>query len=174
MSNLIPREIIERKIYLIRGHKVMIDSDLAELYGATTRNLKRQVRRNIERFPEEFMFKLTKKEWNELVPNWHQYDRMKHSYVLPFVFTEHGVAMLSSVLNSEKAIKVSIVIIKTFVKLRELMFTHKELAHKLTDLERKIEKHDEEISSIFEAIRQLMAPPPAKARVITGFKPSEK
>ena len=89
---------------------------------------------------------------------------------LPYAFTEHGVAMLSSVLNSEKAIKISVIIIKTFVKLRQLLSTHKELAHKLSELEHKIEKHDGEIQAIFEAIRQLMAPPPAKHRVITGFK----
>src|SRR3989338_10487579 len=81
--------VIEKKIFLIRGQKAMLDRDLAELYGVTTRNLKRQVRRNIQRFPEEFMFEITRKEWNELVPIWHQFDRMKHSYVLPYVFTEH-------------------------------------------------------------------------------------
>lgn len=170
MKELVPQEAIERRIYLIRGQKVMIDSELAELYGVTTRNLKRQVRRNVKRFPSEFMFQLTKDEWNELVPIWHQFNRMKHSYALPFVFTEHGVAMLSSVLNSEKAIKISILIIKTFVRLREMMATHKELAHKLEELERKIEKHDESISSIFEAIRQLMAPPPEPPKRRIGFR----
>ena len=171
MKDLVPREVIERRIFLIRGQKVMIDSDLADLYGVTTRNLKRQVRRNIKRFPSEFMFKLTKKEWDELVPIWHQFDRMKHSYILPYAFTEHGVAMLASVLNSEKAIKISIVIIKTFVKLREIVNTHKELAHKLAALESRIERHDTEIQSIFEAIRQLMTPSVHKPKRRIGFHP---
>ena len=170
MGVIVPHEVIEKRIFLIRGQKVMIDRDLAELYGVTTRNLKRQVRRNIQRFPKEFMFELTKEEWDELVPIWHQFKKMKHSYILPYAFTEHGVAMLASMLNSEKAIKMSIIIIKTFVKLREIIRAHKELAHKLSELENKIEKHDVEIQSIFEAIRQLMAPPPEPSKRRIGFK----
>ena len=137
----------------------MIDRDLAELYGVETKYLNRQVRRNIQRFPEEFMFKLTTEERNELVTICHRFSTMKHSSALPFAFTEHGVAMLASVLKSERAIKISISIIKTFVKLREIISTHKELAYKLSQLERKTEKHDTEIQAIFEAIRQLMTPP---------------
>lgn len=170
MKDLIPQEVVEKRIFIIRGQKVMMDRDLSELYGVTTRNLKRQVRRNIHRFPEEFMFQLTETEWNELVPIWHQFKTRKHSYVQPFAFTEHGVAMLASVLNSERAVKISIIIIKTFVKLREVIATHKELAHKLGELERKFEKHDAEIQSIFEAIRQLMAPPPTPPKRRIGFK----
>jgi len=169
MSNLIPQEVIEEKIFLIREQKVMIDSDLADLYGVTTRNLKRQVRRNLKRFPQEFMFKLTKEEWDELVPIWHQFKSMKHSYIMPFAFTEHGVAMLSSVLKSEKAIKISIIIIKTFVKLRQALATHKDLAHKLNELESKVEKHDEDISAILEAIRRLITPPPEPPKRRIGF-----
>lgn len=149
----------------------MLDRDLAELYGVTTKNLKRQVRRNIERFPDEFMFEITREERNELVPIWRQFDKAKHSYIMPYAFTEHGVAMLASVLNSQKAVKISIIIIKTFVKLREMLSTHKELAYQLNELEKRIEKHDTEIKSICDAIRQLMVPPPVKPRVITGFKP---
>ena len=169
MKAIIPQEVIEKRIFLIRGQKVLMDRDMAELYGVTTRHLKRQVRRNIQRFPEEFMFQLTKDEWSELVPNWHQFKTRKHSYVLPFAFTEHGVTMLASVLNSEKAIKVSIIIVKTFVKLREIITTHKELAYKLKELESKIEKHDEDIQTIFEAIRQLMTPPPEPPKRRIGF-----
>ncbi|MDD5428027.1 MAG: ORF6N domain-containing protein [Candidatus Omnitrophica bacterium] len=170
MKVFVPQEVIEKKIFVIRGVKVMIDRDLAELYGVKTKHLNRQVKRNIQRFPGEFMFQLTKKEMGELVPNWHQFTRMKHSYVLPHAFTEHGVAMLSSVLNSEKAININIGIIKTFMKLREVISAHKELAYKLAELERKIDKHDSDIGLIFEAIRQLMAPP-EKAKRQIGFHP---
>ena len=168
MKELIPQERIEQRIFLIRAHKVMLDRDLAELFGVTTKHLNRQVKRNIQRFPEEFMFQLTKQERDELAPIWHQFKKMKHSYVLPYAFTEHGVAMLASVLNSERAIKMSIIIIKTFVKLREIMSVRKELAYKLKELERKIEKHDADIKDIFEAIRQLMRMP-GEHRKITGF-----
>jgi len=146
----------------------MLDRDLAELFGVQTKQLNRQVKRNIRRFPSEFMFRLTKRERDELVPIWHQFRKMKHSYALPYAFTEHGVAMLASVLKSERAVKMSIIIVKTFVKLREIMSVHKELAYKLRELETKIEKHDSDIRDIFEAIRQLMGVPEAK-KVIKGF-----
>lgn len=167
-KRFVSAEVIEQRIFLIRGRKVMLDRDLAELFGVKTKHLNRQVKRNIRRFPEEFMFQLTKKEKDELVPIWHQFKKMKHSYILPYAFTEHGVAMLASVLNSERAIKISIIIIKTFVKLREIISTHKKLAYKLNELERKIEKHDGAIQDIFEAIRQLMAVPEEPKRRI-GF-----
>ena len=146
----------------------MIDRDLARLYGVETKYLNRQVRRNIGRFPEEFMFKLTREEKDELVTICHRLKTMKHSSTLPYAFTEHGVAMLASVLKSEKAVKISIVIIKAFVRLRQILSTHKELAHKLSQLERKIEKHDVEIKAIFDAIRELMTPP-KKPRKRIGF-----
>ena len=169
MNVIIPQEVVEKKIFLIRGQKVLMDRDLAELYGVTTGHLKRQVRRNIQRFPEEFMFQLTKNEWSELMPIWHQFKTRKHSYVLPFAFTEHGVTMLASVLNSEKAIKISIIIVKTFVKLREIITTRKDLAYRLKELESKMEKHDADICTIFEAIRQLMTPPPEPPKRRIGF-----
>jgi len=168
MKSLIPQESIEQKIFLIRGHKIMIDRDLARLYGVETKYLNRQVRRNIERFPEEFMFKLIKEEKDELVTICHRFKTMKHSSTLPYAFTEHGVAMLASVLKSERAVKISIVIIKAFVRLRQILSTHKDLAHKLNQLERKIEKHDVEIKAIFDAIRELMTPP-KKPRKRIGF-----
>ncbi|MEW6086761.1 MAG: ORF6N domain-containing protein [bacterium] len=124
--------------------------------------------RNIQRFPEEFMFQLTADEKDELVTFCHRFRTMKHSSVMPYAFTEHGVAMLASVLKSETAIKISIVIVKAFVKLREIISMHKEFAHKLNQLERKIEGHDEEIKTIFTAIRQLMASPEPKQSKI-GF-----
>jgi phage regulator Rha-like protein len=165
---LVSQGRIEQKILLIRGQKVMVDRDLAELYGVETKYLNRQVKRNKERFPGQFMFQLTRIEKNELVTNWHRFRILKHATSLPHVFTEHGVAMLASVLNSKRAIKLSICIIETFVRLRQILSTHKELAHKLEQLEHKTEKHDAEIQAIFEAIRQLMTPPDKPKRKI-GF-----
>lgn len=167
MKDLISQEVIENKIYLIRGRNVMLDKDLAGLYGVETKNLNLQVKRNIKRFPEDFMFQVTKEENLRLQFATSSYGGRRY---LPYVFTEQGVAMLSSVLNSERAIEVNIAIMRAFVKLRQILSTHKELAHKLNELERKTEKHDMEIQGIFEAIRQLMAPPPEKPRRIIGFK----
>lgn len=170
MKDLIPREVVENKIYLIRRQKVMLSMDLARLYGVPTMRLNEQVKRNIKRFPDDFMFQLTNEEYKILksqiaISSWGGARRAN-----PYAFTEQGVAMLSSVLNSERAIQVNITIMRAFVRLKNILSTHKELARKLSELERRIEKHDEEIGSIFDAIRQLMAPPPAKRRVITGFK----
>ena len=156
MPNLISQEVIVSRIYLIRYTKVMIDKDLAGLYGVTTSVLNQAVKRNKERFPGEFMFRLTKEETKLLRSQIVILKQGKHLKYLPYAFTEQGVAMLSSVLNSRRAIQVNIAIMKTFVKLREILSTNKELAHKLAELENKIERHDHEIKSIFEAIRQLM------------------
>ncbi|MEW6417321.1 MAG: ORF6N domain-containing protein [Nitrospirota bacterium] len=169
MKELIPHESIEQRIFNIRGQKVMLDRDLAGLYGVATKVLNQAIRRNIKRFPDDFMFKLTQPEKNELVTNCDRFRTLKHSTVTPYAFTEQGVAMLSTVLNSERAIQVNIAIMRTFVKLRQLSYTHKEFAHKLNELERKMGKHDEDIKVIFEAIRQLMAPP-EKPRKRIGFK----
>ncbi|OIN97129.1 DNA-binding protein [Candidatus Desantisbacteria bacterium CG1_02_38_46] len=171
MKELVLQERIERKILLIRGYKVMLDSDLAQLYGVTTKRLNEQVRRNIKRFPDDFMFQLTKKEYDSLRSHFAtSKERRGGRRYLPYSFTEQGVAMLSSVLNSERAIQVNIAIMRVFVKIRKILSTHKELAYKLSQLERKIEKHDEEIQAIFEAIRQLMIPPEKSKRQI-GFHP---
>ena len=170
MKALIPIEIIERKIYLIRSQKVMLDSDIAELYGVKTFNLNKALKRNIDRFPQDFMFQLTKEEADSLrfqIGMSKSEGRGGRRY-LPYAFTEQGVAMLSSVLRSERAIHVNVAIMRVFVKLREFLSTHKELAHKLVELERKIERHDEEIKAIFDAIRQLMTPP-QKAKRKIGF-----
>ncbi len=171
MKELIPQEVIENRIYLIRGQKVMLSTDLARLYGVPAMRLNEQVKRNMKRFPDDFMFQLRDGEYKILksqiaISRWGGARRAN-----PYAFTEQGVAMLSSVLNSERAIQVNIAIMRAFVRLKAVLSTHKELAHKLTELERKIERHDEEISSIFEAIRQLMAPSPEKPRRIIGFKP---
>jgi phage regulator Rha-like protein len=171
MKDLIPIEVIEKKILLIRGHKVILDRDLAELYGVKVRVLNQAVKRNIDRFPGDFMFQLSKEEDDSLRSHivTLKKGRGLHRKYLPYVFTEQGVAMLSSVLNSKRAIKVNIEIMRAFVRLREILSTHKELAHKLTELERKIGKHDEEIKVIFEAIHQLMMPPEKPKRKI-GFR----
>jgi len=157
MDSLVPVEMIEKKIYLIRGHKVMLDSDLAELYGVATKVLLQAVKRNLNRFPEDFMFML---KYQDVAALRSQIVTLKkgrgeHRKYLPYVFTEQGVAMLSSVLNSERAVQVNIAIMRAFVKLREMLSTNKELAIKLAQLERKIEKHDEEIKLIFDAIREV-------------------
>jgi len=172
-DTLIPVERIEKAILLIRGQKVMLDRDLAELYDVTTFNLNKAVKRNHERFPEDFMFQLTKDEVDALrfqsgisKPS----GRGGRRY-LPYAFTEQGVAMLSSVLRSERAVQVNIAIVRAFVHLREILATHKDLARKLDELERKLGHHDEQFQLVFEAIRQLMTPPPepAKRRRI-GFR----
>lgn len=168
------RENIEEKIFLIRGHKVMIDYDLALLYGVETKYLNRQVKRNQERFPEEFMFRLNQEEKEELVTNWHRLKALKHSSSLPQAFTENGVAMLASVLNSDRAIKISIYIIKTFVKLRRWIAGSKELSRRLDQLEARVGQHDEEIRSIFEALHELIDHPSTdKSKRSIGFQQDE-
>ena len=159
---LIPVDRIEKAILLIRGQKVMLDRDLAKLYGVTTGRLNEQVRRNIRRFLAGFMFQLSKEEftiWKSQIATSNPGAKMG-SRKRPHAFTEQGVAMLSSVLNSERAIEVNIAIMRAFVRLREIFATHKDLAHKLDQLERKLGQHDEKIQIVFEAIRQLMTPPP--------------
>ena len=166
-KELIPREIVEQRIFMIRGQKAMISTHLAELYGVETRVLIQAVKRNIERFPKDFMFVLTREEImriSQIVIS------LKYSKSV-YAFTEQGVAMLSGILNSKRAIQVNIVIMRTFVKLKQIIVTHKDLAYKLAELERKVEKHDENIQAIFEAIRKLMAPLPIKPKPQIGFKP---
>lgn len=169
MRALLPSERIERTILLIRGHKVMLYTDLAHLYGVSTKRLNEQVKRNRNRFPSDFMFQLTSKEKAEVVANCDHLTKLKFSPAKPSAFTEHGAVMVASVLNSKKAIEVSIYIVRAFVKVREVLGTHRELAQKLTELERRVESHDTHIRSLFDAIRQLMDSPPSKSRRI-GFK----
>ena len=139
------------------------------MYGVPTKALKQQIKRNIERFPEDFMFELTKDEKDELVTNCDRFKNMKHSTVLPRVFTEHGAIMVASVLNSPRAVAASIYVVRAFVRLRELLAAHQELARKLDDLERKIQTHDKAIQSIFAAIRLLMTPSETPRRKIGFF-----
>ena len=174
MAAIIPTEQIERLILLIRGHKVMLDTDLAVLYGVETRVLVQAVKRNSNRFPTDFMFQLSDEEANllrsQIVISKNRRGGRRY---LPYVFTEQGVAMLSSVLNSERAVEINIEIMRAFVRLREMILSNKDLARKLDALERKFESHDVHIRSLFEAIRQLMTPPEPKKRRI-GFLVEEK
>jgi hypothetical protein len=163
----IPESVIEQKIYLIRGQRVMLDKDLANLYQVPTKRLNEQVKRNNRRFPKDFAFLLTQQEV-AILRSQFATSRWGGQRYFPYAFTEQGVAMLSSVLNSEKAIEVNIAIMRAFVKLRQILSTNKELAQKLKELEQQLEKHDTEIHAIFEAIRQLMTPPDKPKRKI-GF-----
>ena len=173
MTSIVPTESIVNKIVFLRGEKVLLDHDLAELYGVETKVLKQAVRRNIKRFPDDFMFELTKEENQSLRSQNVTLKRGQHSKYSPFAFTEQGVAMLSSVLNSERAIEVNIAIMRAFVQLRKMIASHDKLARKLAELEQHLESHDEQIQAIFEAIRQLMTPP-AKPRKKIGFEVKEK
>ncbi len=146
-------EMIDRAILIIRGQKVMIDSDLAEIFGVKTKRLNEQVKRNINRFPKDFMFQLTTKEKQELVANCDHLERLKHSGTNPYAFTEHGTIMLANVLNTQMAVETSVLIVRAFVKLRELLSTHKGLERKILDLE---SKYDKQFELIFKAIRELM------------------
>ena len=170
-KDIVVGEKIESKILLVRGFKVLLSSDLASLYGAPHGVLMQAVKRNIERFPGDFMFQLTEEEYANLksqivISSWGGQRRLPHA------FTEQGVAMLSGVLRSRRAIQVNVAIMRTFVKLRELLSTQKELAQQLALLEQKVEKHDHEIHAIFEAIRRLMVPPEKPKRPI-GFRINE-
>ena len=169
MTHLIATEGIEKKIFTIRGHRVILDKDLAVLYEVKPIALRQQVKRNLDRFPVDFMFQLTKREAEILVSQNVIPSKRSLGGYLPYAFTQNGVAMLSSVLNSKQAVCVNIQIMRAFTRLREMVSTHKELSRKLAELERRIENHDEHIHSLFEAIRHLMSPPEPKRRHI-GFR----
>ena len=176
MGDLVSVEVIATKIFEVRGKKVMLDADLARLYGVSTKRLNEQVKRNLKRFPDDFMHRLTRQELMNLKSqiaassSRSQFATLKRGQnikYLPYIFTEQGVAMLSSVLNSQRAIQVNIQIMRAFVKLKELLLTHKDLALKLEELEKKYTGHDYKIEKIFEAIRQLMMPEEPKRAI--GF-----
>jgi phage regulator Rha-like protein len=176
MSQDVSADVIQSRIFVIRGRKVMLDFDLAQLYGLEVKQLKRAVKRNIFRFPSDFMFELTKDEHYSLRCQNGTLKRGQHAKYFPFAFTEQGIAMLSSVLNSKRAIQVNIAIMRAFVQIREILLTHKELAAKIEALELKyknqdmtLSEHDRHIAAIFEAIKQLMAPPPEPPKRRIGF-----
>ena len=162
---LVPLERIERTILLIRGEKVMLDADLAEIYGVTTKVLNQAVKRNAVRFPTDFMFQLTEAEKLEVVTNCDHLAKIKFSPHLPYVFTEHGALMLANVLNSERAALASVQVVRAFVRLRQMLASNAELSRKLAALEKK---YDAQFKVVFDAIRQLMTPPETKRREI-GF-----
>lgn len=166
MTTTLPTEVIEKKILLIREEKVMLDADLAELYGVETKMLVRAVKRNIERFPADFMIQLDMNEFDNLRFQFGTSSRWGGRRYLPYAFTEQGVAMLSSVLNSKRAVQVNIEIMRAFVKLRQMLSSNAELARRLNTLEKK---YDSQFKAVFDAIRQLMIPPEPKKKKI-GFK----
>jgi len=167
MEVVVQQEVIEGKIYLLRGHKIMLSNDLADLYEVEPRVLVQAVKRNIERFPSDFMFQLNDIEFKTLksqivISSWGGLRRAN-----PYAFTEQGVAMLSSVLHSKRAIQVNIAIMRAFVKLREMLTAHKDLARKLDDMEKK---YDAQLKVVFDAIKQLMTPPDTKKKIKIGFR----
>ena len=167
-KTLVATEFVAQRILFVHGQKVMLDADLAELYGVETRALNQAVRRNIERFPSDFMFPLTKEQKQEVITNCDHLAKLKYSPVLPYAFTEHGALMLGNVLRSERAVEVSILVVRTFVQLREMLATHRDLAAKLDALERKTGSHDQAIAGLMDAVRHLMSPPVQEKRGI-GF-----
>jgi hypothetical protein len=158
MVNIIPQEIIESRIFIIHGIKVMIDNDLAVLYGVPTKVLNQAVKRNSGRFPEDFMFQLSKEEKAELVTNCDRFTNLKHSSVGPFAFTENGVAMLSSVLNSETAIKINIQIMRAFTRLRQMIGNHSDMRHAIQTIEKRLNVHDRQIQIAFDALKSFLQP----------------
>lgn len=167
-------ERVENYILLIRGQKVILDVDLAELYGVPTKRLNEQVKRNQDRFPKDFMFRLTDDEKQRVVAICGHLKNLKFSRINPNAFTEHGVIMAASVLNSPKAIEIGVLVVRTFVKLREILSSHKELKHKLNQLENKILSHDKTLHSLVIAIKRLMDPPASSKKRTIGFHPWEE
>jgi ORF6N domain len=172
-KEIIPVQQVAQAIRFVRGERILLDFDLARLYGVTTGNLNKAVRRNRKRFPTDFMFQLTAEETKSLIFQFGISKGRGGRRHFPYAFTEQGVAMLSSVLNSQRAVKVNIAIMRAFVKLRQILETNPDLARKFSELERRVGKHDAEITAIIEAIRQLMTPPEKPRREI-GFHVREK
>ncbi|MFA6295572.1 MAG: ORF6N domain-containing protein [Candidatus Paceibacterota bacterium] len=165
---IIPLETFAQKIFLVRGQKVMLDIDIAQLYGVSTKVLNQTVKRNKERFPTDFMFQLNKLEKEQVVINCDHLSMLKFSYQLPYAFTEHGVAMLSSVLRSKKAIEINILIIRAFIKIREILASNKEMAYKIEELECEQKVQNKHINAIYFLIQKLIEPPVKEIKSI-GF-----
>ena len=165
---------IERSILFLREQKVILDADLADLYGVSTKVFNQAVKRSQDRFPEDFMFRLTPEEKAEVVTNCDHLRKLKYSSGLPFAFTEHGAIMAANLLNSPRAITTSVYVVRAFVKLRALVHTQKDFARKLEELEKRLVEHDQNFEVVFTAIRELMQPPmePPKRRI--GFSSSEE
>ncbi len=175
MSTIVPVEVIAEKIFEIRGQKIMIDADLARLYGVQTKRLNEAVKRNAKRFPEDLMFQLSTAERDELVANCDRFTNLKHSAALPHAFTEAGVAMLSSVLNSETAIQINLQIIRAFIRLRRMLIDHEALRLAIEGLERRVGKNERDIQLAIKAIQAILTPPdPPKKKFKIGFGPPDK
>lgn len=164
---------IEQRILLVRGDKVIIDADLAEFYGVPTKRLNEQVKRNQERFPEDFMFQLNLEEKGWVVVSCDHLSRLKFSKALPYAFTEHGALMAASVLNSPRAVEVSVFIVRAFVKIRRTIAEYKELSQQIAELETRLAGHDHQILSIIRAVKQLMKPTSARDKRQIGFLANE-
>lgn len=171
MTTLVPPQGLARIILVIRDQNVILDADLAVLYGVSTRALNQAVKRNRERFPDDFIFRLTPAEKEEVITERDHLKRLKFSPTLPYAFTEHGALMVASVLNSPVAVQVSIRIVRVFIRLREALASDRNLRHRLKALEKKYDAHDAQIGEIFDAIRALMEPPPGVAKRRIGFRP---
>jgi phage regulator Rha-like protein len=174
-KSLVPNELIASRILLIRDQKVMIDSDIAELYGVTTKRLNEQVKRNISRFPSNFMFELTKEEKNQVVANCDHLEKLKFSPVLPKVFTEHGIMMVANVLTSERAIQVSIQIIEVFIKMREILTDNLNLKLDIEEIKKKLSSHSKNIELVFNYLDELIEKKDnEKPRTQIGYKKDRK
>jgi hypothetical protein len=177
MPSLQTTELLAAKILIIRGQRVMLDADLAELYGVPTKALNQAIKRNAERFPQDFMFQLTTEEKHEVVTNCDHLKKLKFSRTLPYAFTEHGAIQAANVLNSPQAIEVGIYVVRAFVRLRELLASNQELAQRLDEIEarieRKLETHDQAITGLISTLRQMMTPPDVKKRPIGFIHPKE-
>jgi hypothetical protein len=164
---------IQQRILFIRGEKVLLDADLADFYGVSTKVLNQSIRRNIDRFPADFMFRLTKSEKREVVTNCDHLNRLKYSPVNPIVFTEHGAMMVACILNSPRAVGTSLFIVRAFVELRRLSGTHKELAEKITLLEKNLTKHDQQILALVDAIKKIIDPVKPARTMRIGFRAND-
>ena len=172
---LVPTEYIAQSILVLRGHRVLLDSELAALYGVTTKRFNEQVKRNLDRFPADFMFQLSAEELTTLRSHFatSKPGRGGRRYA-PYAFTEHGAIMAATILNSPRAIEMSVYVVRAFVQLRDLLASNKELAQKFAELERKVSSHDQAITGILKAIRELMNPPEPTKRPIGFVYPQEK
>ena len=166
---IVPVGKIEQRILLIRGEKVIVDADLAEFYGVPTKRLNEQVKRNKGRFPDDFMFQLLAEEKSEVVANCDHLSKLKYSTSLPYVFTEHGAIMAASVLNSPRAVDVSVFIVRAFVKLRRMIAENTELSRRIVQIERHLAEHDEQIIELVKAIKQLLKPDPLPKKRRIGY-----
>jgi len=166
---IVPVGKIEQRILFIRGEKVIVDADLAEFYGVPTKRLNEQVKRNKARFPEDFMFQLSLEEKSEVVANCDHLSKLKYSKSMPYAFTEHGAIMAASVLNSPRAVEVSVFIVRAFVKLRRMIAENKELSRRIVQIERHLADHDEHIIELVKAIKQLLKPDPLPKKRRIGY-----